>query len=296
MRKILKALWWILTSPFRLIFWVFTGLPRAILNSFRRLHHFFTAEIDEESTVTDAVAKTISNPSGLLEHLDALRKHLLRAVLALVVTTAVAFSFNHTILELLTAPLEGGLESLVAIDVTEPIGTVMRVALLSGFTLAFPYIFFELWLFIAPGVAPKSRFKSLLSIPIATIFFLGGMAFAYFIMLPAALPFLLNFMGIATIPRPSSYITFVTGLMFWIGVAFEFPLVIFLLASLGMIKAKTLQEQWRLAIVIMAVISALITPTVDPVNMSLVMGPMILLYILSIILAKFAQRNPQTQP
>jgi sec-independent protein translocase protein TatC len=117
------------------------------------------------------------------------------------------------------------------------------------------------------------------------------MAFAYFVMLPAALPFLLNFMGIATIPRPSSYIKFVTGIMFWLGVAFEFPLVIYLLARLGLVRAEMLQQQWRLAIVIIAIVAAVITPTVDPVNMSLVMGPMIVLYFLSIFLAKIAQRG-----
>jgi sec-independent protein translocase protein TatC len=293
MRKFFKAILWILSTPFRLIYWLFTGFPRLIKRKFGQINEFFTDDIDD-STVVDALAKTVANPTGLLEHLDALRKNLFRAVLALVATTALAFAFNHWILEFLSAPLAGGLSSLVAIEVTEPIGTVMRVSLLTGFTLAFPYIAFELWMFVAPGLAPASRVHSLLAIPIATLFFLGGMAFAYYVMLPTALPFLLNFMGIATIPRPSSYISFTTSLMFWIGVAFEFPLIIFLLASLNLVKAKMLQEQWRLAIVIIAVIAALITPTVDPVNMSLVMGPMILLYFLSIFLARLAQRKYTT--
>jgi sec-independent protein translocase protein TatC len=166
---------------------------------------------------------------------------------------------------------------------------VMRVSLLTGVALAFPYIALEVWLFIAPGLSRKARIWGLLAIPIATIFFLGGMAFAYFAMLPTALPFLLNFMGITTIPRPSSYISFVTALMFWLGVAFEFPLIIFLLAKLGLVKASFLAKQWRFAVVIIAVIAAAITPTVDPVNMSLVMGPMLLLYFFSVLLAKIAQ-------
>jgi len=175
--------------------------------------------------------------------------------------------------------------------VTEPIGTVMRVSLMTGFAIAFPYIGLEAWLFIAPGLKKRSRTYGLIAIPIVVIFFLGGMAFAYYVMLPTALPFLLNFMGINTIPRPSSYIKFVTSLMFWLGVAFEFPIVIFILSSLGLISAKMLIQQWRLAIVIIAVISALITPTVDPVNMALVMGPLIILYFLSVLLAAFAQRR-----
>jgi sec-independent protein translocase protein TatC len=98
-------------------------------------------------------------------------------------------------------------------------------------------------------------------------------------------------MGITTIPRPSNYVTFVTGLMFWIGVAFEFPLVVFVLAEVGLVKAKQLKDQWRLAIVIIAVIAAVVTPTVDPINMSLVMAPMTILYFLSVGLAYFAQRR-----
>jgi sec-independent protein translocase protein TatC len=115
------------------------------------------------------------------------------------------------------------------------------------------------------------------------------MAFAYYVMMPTALPFLINFMGINTVPRPSSYVRFVTGLMFWIGIAFEFPLVIFALANMGLIKATTLAAQWRIAILVIAIASAAITPTIDPVNMGLVMGPMIFLYFLSIGLAYIAQ-------
>jgi len=172
---------------------------------------------------------------------------------------------------------------------------VMRVALLSGFALALPYLTFELYLFIAPGLKARARVLGLITIPIAYLFFVGGMAFAYFVMMPAALPFLLNFMGIPTAVRPSSYIKFVTGLMFWIGIAFEFPLVIFAMAGMGIVRAKDLARQWRIAVVIIAVLAAAITPTIDPVNMGLVMGPMILLYFLSIGLAFIAQGRRERQ-
>jgi sec-independent protein translocase protein TatC len=108
-------------------------------------------------------------------------------------------------------------------------------------------------------------------------------------MLPTALPFLLDFLGIATKLRPASYFDFVTSLMFWIGVAFEFPLVIFGISAMGFIQPKTLLKQWRLAVVIISVLAALITPTVDPVNMALVMGPMTGLYFLSILFSWLAQ-------
>ena len=104
-----------------------------------------------------------------------------------------------------------------------------------------------------------------------------------------ALPFLLDFMDIPTAIRPASYIKFVTSLLFWIGIAFEFPLIIFGLAGMGIVRAENLLRQWRIAIVVIAIVSAMITPTIDPVNMALVMGPMIILYFLSVGLAFIAQ-------
>jgi len=287
MHNSLKPIRRVVTAPFRFIAWIIRGVIQWMSRVIREISNFFTEEV-EDAPVGDALNKAFEHPQDLLVHLDALRKHLFRALAFLAITTAISFTFTRKIIDLLSGPA-GGIDSLVAIEVTEPIGTVMRVALLSGFALAFPYIALELWLFVAPGLSRRSRLYGLFAIPVATLFFIGGMAFAYFVMLPTALTFLLNFMGIQTIPRPSSYIKFTTGLLFWIGIAFEFPLVIFLLAKIGLIKARVLIQQWRIAIVIIAVVSAIVTPTIDPVNMALVMGPMILLYFLSVLLAKIAQ-------
>lgn len=279
----MRPLWLLITAPFRLILAFFNSLARDI-------RALFTDEPPEDDSLPDAFAKTVENPAGLLEHLDALRRHLLRGTLFLVLTTGLSFAYTNDIIRLLAQPV-GGLDNLQIIEVTESLGTFMRVALLFGFALALPYVAFELWLFAAPGLYRKSRFQGIAAIPLVAVFFLGGMAFAYFIMLPTALPFLLNFMGVDAAPRLSSYIGFVTGLMFWIGIAFEFPLVIFVLALMGLVDGKLLAAQWRLAVVIIAVVSAMITPTVDPVSMGLVMGPLLILYVLSIGLAYLARRN-----
>jgi len=280
----------ILTAPLKFIMRMLHNPFIWISERFEQFRDFFTQDV-EDSPLADSFQKTVENPQEFLVHLDTLRKHLLRSLLVLAIAVALAFTFNPQILAFLARPLEGGMESMVAIEVTEPISTVMRVSLLTGFAIAFPYIALELWLFIAPGLKPRSRLFGLFAIPAATFLFIGGMAFAYFIMLPTAIPFLLNFMGISTVPRPSSYIKFVAGIMFWIGIAFEFPLVIYILAKLGIVRAKTLAQQWRLAIVIIAVIAALVTPTVDPVNMSIVMVPLIILYFFSIGLAAIAQKR-----
>jgi sec-independent protein translocase protein TatC len=262
---------------------------KRIRRFFQRIKLFFTQEV-EDSDLLDVVNKTVSNPSGLIDHVDALRKHLLRSLLAMGIAVGVAFFYAPRVIDLLARPV-GGLEALTAIDITEPIAVFMRVSLLLGFAMALPYITLEILLFLAPGLRPKERIYGLIALPAVAIFFIGGVSFAYFVMMPVAIPFLMNFLEVGTEIRPASYITFVTGLLFWVGVAFEFPLVIYVLAVMNIVNHKMLLEHWRIAIVVIAVFSALITPTVDPINMTLVMGPMIILYFFSIFLAFIAQSN-----
>mgnify|MGYP005841691881 CR=1 FL=1 len=293
MRKRLATLWRIIAAPFRFIFWILRSISRWFSHTFQKVRAFMTEEPEDEP-LPDAFAKTVENPAGLLEHVDALRKHLLRATLFLIITTSFSFAFASQIIDILAQPI-GGIENLQAIDVTEPLGVFMRVSLLSGFAIALPYIALELWLFAAPGLRRKERLFGLAAIPLVLIFFVAGMLFAYFFMLPTALPFLLNFMNIPTIPRPSSYIGFVTTLMFWIGMSFEFPLVIYVLAMLGFVDASFMAKQWRLAMVLIAILAAAITPTVDPFSMMLVMAPLIILYFLSIGMAALAQRSRRSR-
>jgi sec-independent protein translocase protein TatC len=279
MRKFLRGFWRVITFPFRFLW-------RIVTTPFKKAHAFITTE-PEDHPFPEVLAGTIQAPMAALEHIDALRKHLLRMLVGLIIAIAICFAFTEQMVNFLAEPI-GGISALRAIDVTESIGVFMRVALLAGFSLSSPYLAFELWLFAAPGLRPRARIAGLTGIPLVVVFLLGGMAFSYYVLFPSALPFLLNFMGIQTIPRPSSYINFVTGLMFWIGIAFEFPLVIYVLTSMGIVKPNVLLRQWRIAVIIIAVAAAAITPTVDPVNMGLVMAPMILLYFISIGLSYIA--------
>lgn len=288
MRKFFSGLWWLVTAPFRLLWWIITFPFR----SYRQIRAFLSDE-PEEHALMDVVSTTISDQDvrqSLWDHVEALRKHLLRSLLALAVAVVISFIFTQPLINYLALPV-GGLNELKAIEVTESIGVFMKVALLSGVVLSLPYIAFEFWLFAAPGLRPRSRSFGLIAIPLATLLFVAGMAFAYYVMMPAALPFLLNFMGIQAELRPASYYNFITGVMFWIGVAFEFPLVIYALTAIGFVKPNVLAEQWRLAIILIAVLAAAITPTVDPINMALVMGPMTLLYFISIGLSRIAYRG-----
>jgi len=314
MRKFLLRLWLVIAFPFRFIisliarpfqalyrrfpkffdrvFYPFRLVFNIIIFPFQKIvqfHRFLNTEPEEHplGEVFVDLTQNADTRQMMWDQVEDLRKHLLRAVLAIILMVAISFLFTQRVIEFLSQPI-GGIKALTAIEVTESIGVFMRVALFSGIALAIPYIAFEMWWFAAPGLRPSERKMSLAGIPLASIFFLGGAAFTFFLMLPTALPFLENFMGIDTELRPQSYFSFVLGLMFWIGIAFEFPLVIYVLSAIGLVKPQVLIEQWRLAIVIIAIIAAAVTPTIDPVNQGLVMAPMILLYFFGIGLSQIA--------
>ena len=236
--------------------------------------------------------ETLEAQMTLLEHLEELRSRLLKASIALLVTTAISFIFADRLVEILTVPI-GGRQALEAIDVTENIGVFMRVSLISGLVLAMPVIVYQVIRFIVPGLTREERRYLWFIVPSASFLFMLGVAFAYFIMLPAAVPFLIGFLDIPTRPRPKAYFGFVSRLMFWIGVSFETPLILAFLARLGIITPQMLKQNRKYAVVLIAVIAAAITPTVDPVNMLLVMAPLLLLYELGVLLSRFTYRQRQ---
>ncbi len=231
-----------------------------------------------------------------LEHIEELRRRLLHALIALAMGTVVSALFTERILEWLAMPLPGeGLAQLEAISLTENVGVFMQAALLGGVTLAMPIILYQSWRFIEPALYRKEQRYIYLVVPLATALFLSGVAFCYFVMLPVTVPFLLDFLSIPTTPRPAEYFPFITSLLFWVGLSFEMPLLVFFLAKVRIVNHRMLVRNWRVAIILIAVLAAVVTPTPDPVNMAIVMVPLILLYGLSIILAWIAYRpSPET--
>jgi sec-independent protein translocase protein TatC len=266
---------------------------KKLTRPFRKVHAFLNSE-PEDRPFSETLSESVQSPALLVEHIEAFRKHLLRALVVTAVLVAVALNFTNQIMAVLAEPV-GGLDNLQAIQVTENIGVFMRIGIFTGVAFAIPYIAFELYLFAAPGLSARARRYGLVGIPFAALFFFAGITFAYYFMLPTALPFLLNFGGIPARPTASSYYGFITNLLFWIGAAFEFPLVIFVLSTMGLVSPRMLLNQWRLAIVIIAVVAAMITPTIDPVNMALVMAPMIVLYFFSIVMSSIAQAGRKKQ-
>lgn len=224
----------------------------------------------------------------IFEHLEDLRGGLIKSVIALLVTTLFSLIFTSRFLKILIAPM-GNLQP-VFLRPTEMIITYFKVALISGVALAMPVLIYQFIRFTLPALKPKERRYVYIIVPGATISFVVGIAFAYFALLPFAIRYLLTFGG--DIARAqwtiAEYIGFVTTILLWMGVAFETPLVIFFLAKVGIITPAMLSHYRRYAILAIAVIAAVITPTPDPFNMMIVMVPLFVLYEAGVLLARLA--------
>lgn len=236
----------------------------------------------------DAIRSIQQAIAPFLPHLKELRDRLVKAAIAIALATIAAFFVAEPIIEFLKQPMEGTL--LVTQTPTEGISTFMRVALFAGLIVSLPVIIYQALRFVLPGLTKNERRYVFLILPGATFSFIAGVAFAYFVMLPTAVPFLKGFLGDVVQPLWSigKYISFITSLMFWIGVAFEMPLVIYFLAKAGVVNVQTLKRNRKYAIVVVAILAAVITPTPDPFNMGLVMLPLLLLYEIGILLARVA--------
>lgn len=229
-------------------------------------------------------------------HLNELRVRLTHAAIALMIATAFSFIFADQLLQFLMEPYEAsvvGGAALQTLRPTEGIETYFRVSLLAGVILAMPVILIEFWRFIKPALNKKEERYVYIFIPSALLLFGLGIAFAWFILAPAAISFLANFMP--EIFRAEwtgqEYISFVTRLLLWIGISFQMPIVIYVVARVGLVTSTTLRHHWRVAVVLIAILAAVITPSVDPVTMILTMAPLFTLYILSIGLAVIGERQ-----
>lgn len=233
---------------------------------------------------------------GLLDHLNELRKRATWAIGFLLVATLGSFAFAEPLLNFMMNPYiraasEGA--QLQTLRPTEGIETFFKVSLLAGAIASMPMILFQFWLFISPGLTKQERRYVYLFIPSALLLFGIGILFAWFVLVPAAVFFLANFLPdiFRADWQGQEYIGFLISMLFWVGVSFEMPVIVYFVARVGLVTSKALREQWRLALVGIAVLAAAITPSIDPVTMLLTMSPLTVLYGLSIVLARVGQRQ-----
>ncbi len=228
---------------------------------------------------------------SILQHLAELRRRLFVSVLAVLVGSAVSFPFWEKIVELLVRP--GPDVNLIAVELTETLSTSIKVSMVAGFVLASPVILYQVVMFVAPGLTGKEKRYLIAFLPGALLAFASGVVFGYFVLLPPLLSFLIGHGSdlIEIQPRVSSIVGQLIRLLLGLGIAFETPLVMYLLAQLGIVNARKLSQFRRYWLVLAFVLAAIITPTVDPFNQALVAGPLLALYELGILLARLTGRS-----
>jgi len=226
-------------------------------------------------------------------HMEELRRRLLKAVIVLVLASGASLVIVKRVLEILLLPM--GENRPVALHPTESIVVYFRIALMMGLVIAMPVIVYQILAFFVPALTRSERRMLLWSVFGIGLFFAGGVAFAGGVMLPLALGYLQSFMEELVQPTYSidGYISFVTTVMISSGIVFETPLLLALLARMGLVTSKQLGNGRRIALVAIAIIAAIITPTPDMFNMLLVMAPLLVLYELGIVMAWFAGRARQ---
>lgn len=232
--------------------------------------------------------QTLEPEMPLLEHLEELRRRLIRAVIALLVGVVLGTLVTVPVLKMLVAPL--GDHVPLAISPTEAPAVFFKVAVVIGLVIAMPVIMYQIFQFARPGLEPRERRYVIIGAPAASLSFAAGIVFAATVLLPAALPFLQGFLFGIVEQRYSieRYVSFVANILLWAGLVFETPLVMYFLAKLGVVTPQGFAKARRIVIIGAAAGAAVITPTTDPVNMLLVMVPFMLLYELGILLARLA--------
>lgn len=226
----------------------------------------------------------------LKPHIADLRKRLVISSITVVIMFFVCFSFYEPILEWMMVPVKAALpngSNMIAVSIEETFFTAMKVAFFAGFVVSLPVIFWQLWLFLAPGLYDHEKKLVIPFVFFATLMFLLGAAFSYYIVVPLGFSFLIAFGStiVTVLPSIGTYVGFFTKIMIGFGIAFELPVITFFLAKIGIVDEKMLKGFFRYAIVLIFIIAAVLTPP-DPISQILMATPLILLYVISIYIAK----------
>jgi sec-independent protein translocase protein TatC len=228
----------------------------------------------------------------LIEHFEELRTRLFIAFGAWMVASGVAFVYRFSLLDWLKEPLPANL-TLNAFGLLEPFLVSMQLASFFGFVLAAPVIGGQVWGFVAPGLYPEERRWAVPFILLTAVAFSGGVVFGRYVVLPISIPIIVGFLGdqVSVLPSIGDFISKVLLIMAVFGLIFEMPVVGFLLARIGLIRADMLVKHRRWAIVIGLVLAAVITPTADAFTFALVAVPLVVLYEVTVFVVRLSQRK-----
>jgi len=226
----------------------------------------------------------------LKPHLADLQKRLIIISITLIVMFFVCFSFYEPILKWILAPVEAALPAgskMIAIELGETFFTAMMVSIFAAFFASLPIIFWQLWLFLAPGLYSNEK-KILIPFVVgATVMFAMGAIFSYYIVVPLGFAFLVEFGStvVSVTPSIGAYVSFFIKIVFGFGIAFELPVITFFLAVIGLVNDKMMKEFFRYAVVMIFIIAAVLTPP-DVVSQMLMAIPLLILYGISIFIAQ----------
>jgi sec-independent protein translocase protein TatC len=239
---------------------------------------------------------------SFLDHLDELRRRLVACAISLAVGTLVAVFFIDRIFDFIMIPLYERLPKGSTLIYTEPTEAFMlkvKIALLGGLVIGAPLIMYQLWRFIAPGLYAHEKRFALPFIIMSSSFFVGGAAFNHYVLFPIAWSFLAGFSNeyMMFMPRIEPVFSLYAMLMLAMALVFEMPAVVLVMARMGLVTAGFLWRHIKYAVLVIFIVAAVITPTGDMVTQSLMAGPMIVLYLLSILLALiFGKRRRKADP
>jgi sec-independent protein translocase protein TatC len=243
----------------------------------------------------------VGDKMPFMEHLGELRVRIMRSLIALLIGLGIAFPFSQRVLDWLSRPILKSGNTLVFLAVTEAFWVQMKVALFLGLFIAAPGILWQVWRFVEPGLHGHEKKYAVPFVVIGSLLFIAGGAFSLLIVTPNAISFLLSYArpGLTPMISIGNYIDFLLKFTLAFGAVFEVPLAITLAARMGLVTPKQLAKNRKYAILGAFIAGAILTPTPDAVNQSLMAGPIIVLYEIGIISARIfgrSRRKPVAQP
>lgn len=254
------------------------------MNIFKHLHKTSDSAANSEKEL------------GLIEHLSELRSRIIRCLIYISIGAVAGWIFSEDVYNILKAPvlpiLKSTGSSFISTDILEGFMVKMTMSILIGIIISIPFLTIEGWGFIAPGLTKQEKRGIWMVAPLSIILFVGGVAVAYYI-LPTGVNWLIsqNFSGVKFMPKVQQTILFILKMCLAFGLVFQLPVILMFLARIGIINSTMLKSHWRHAIVILAIVSAVVTPSNDAFSMLMMCIPLIGLYALSIGLVRLVEKR-----
>lgn len=252
-------------------------------------------ELEEPETIEE---ETHERAADLTEHLEELRTRIVRALLSICIGWVLGYILFPLVYQALAYPLQEPLRKVhgqtVFLHFADPFFLRLKLSFVVGLIIVAPYVTYQIWAFVAPGLTRSERRVVRMFIPFSGVLFLMGVALGY-LLLPTAIRWFLSFLedyGSATLlQNPLSYVLLAVKILLAFGLSFQLPIALIILAKLGLVSSNRLLAYWRYATVVIAIVAAVITPTNDPLSMMVMATPMLLLYFLTIGIVKRMERS-----